>query len=67
MTSGDIKEALKDVPDEAEIFIKNSMNICGTISALCEVREYTYDCFGETIPCIILGSAQNTTFEEDED
>lgn len=67
MTVGDIKEALKDVPDETEIYIANSINICGNISALCEAREDTYGFFGKAIPCIILGSAHNTTFEEEED
>lgn len=67
MTVGDIKEALKDVSDETEIYIANSFDVLGNISELCEVREDTYGCFGKSIPCIILGSAHNTTFEEDED
>lgn len=63
MRAKDLKEALKNIPDDTEIFIANSMNVCGNISALCEAREDAYGSFGESLPCIILGSAENTRFE----
>ena len=42
----DLKEALQNIPDDTEVFVANSMNICGNISALCEAREDTYGSFG---------------------
>lgn len=59
----DLKEALKNIPDDTEIFIENSMNVCGNISALCAAREDTYGSFGASLPCVILGSAENARFE----
>lgn len=59
----DLKEALSNIHDDVEIFIANSVNVCGNISALCEVRKDTYGSFGESLSCIILGSAENTRFE----
>ena len=51
-----LKELLNKVDDNQEIFIANSMNICGNISELDQIEETTYGSFGSDIPCIILNS-----------
>ena len=61
----DLKEFLKDKNDDMDIFIANSVNICGNISELSEARIDNYSSFGVVEPCIILDSAQNVTFDED--
>lgn len=62
----DLKETLKNIDDDTEVFIANSFNICGNISELCEVRKDNYGFFGSSVPCVILDSAQNVSFDEDE-
>lgn len=64
ITVGDLKEVLKKYDDELEIFIRNSVNPCGNIAAMCEIKDDTYGFFGESIPCLIIGSESNTEFEE---
>lgn len=61
----DLKEFLKDLDDELEIYIKNSVNVCGNISELAEAKTNTYGSFGESIPCVILDTAQNVVFDEE--
>lgn len=61
----DLKEFLRNVADDTDVFIANSVNICGNISELAEAIESTYSFFGISLPCIILYSAQNVTFNED--
>lgn len=61
----DLKEFLKDKDDGMDIFIANSVNICGNISKLSEAREDKYSSMGVVEPCIILDSAQNVMFDED--
>lgn len=62
----DLRKALDRKDDDMEIFIENSINPIGNISELCEARDDTYGFFGKDIPCIILGSAANTEFEDGE-
>ncbi len=62
----DLKEALSEFSDDTEVFIANSVNICGNISPLCEAREDVYGFFGTSVPCIILGSEVNTEFDEED-
>lgn len=59
----ELKNALNNIDDETEIFIANSFNLCGNISELCEIKEDTYGSMGAVLPCVILGSAQNTEFD----
>lgn len=59
----DLLEALHNIDGNTEIFIENSLNPVGNISELCEARTDTYASFGASVPCIILGSAVNTEFD----
>ena len=63
---GDLKEYLKDFDDDTEIFVKNTFNMCGNISALAEVKLDSYSSFGEITPCLILDTDQNVEIEEEE-
>lgn len=58
-TAKDLKEFLKDVDDDTEVYIANSFNPVGNICELAEARKDTYGFFGNDIPCIILESAMN--------
>lgn len=60
----DLKEFLKDMNDDTEVFVSNSVNLCGNISELAEARVDTYGSFGEILPCVILDTAQNVEFDE---
>jgi len=62
----DLAEFLKDKDDDMNIFIANSVNICGNISELSEAREDKYSSMGVVEPCIILDSSQNVTYDEGE-
>lgn len=55
-----LKELLENLPDELEVFIRNSVNICGNIGDLEQVEKSFYGFFGDSIPCVIL----NTEFTE---
>lgn len=61
----DLKEFLKSIDDDVEIFIENSINPVGNISEMAEAKEDKYGFFGSLIPCVILKSAQNVTFDEE--
>jgi hypothetical protein len=56
MTVKRLKELLKDLPDDLEIYIRNSCNICGNISDLDQVEKSYYGFFGTSMPCIILNT-----------
>lgn len=62
MTVKRLKELLKDLPDDLEVHIRNSHNICGNIADLEQVEKSYYGFFGTPIPCIIL----NTEFTDKE-
>ena len=51
-----LKEIIKDIPDDLEIYIRNSRNLCGTIGELENVEKTTYGFFGESIPCLVLNT-----------
>ena len=51
-----LKEILKDMPDDLEVFIRNSRNICGNIGELENVEKTTYGFFGTAIPCLVLNT-----------
>lgn len=53
----DLKEALADIDDETEVYIQNTINLCGNISELGKVQLDTYSSFGTKLPCVILKSA----------
>lgn len=63
-----LKEIIKDMPDDLEIFIRNTNNICGSIAELEQVEKSYYGFFGMDIPCIILNTSHtNKELEYDED
>ena len=51
-----LREVIKDLPDDLEIFIKPVVNICGNIAELDEVIKTSYGFMGIDIPCLILDS-----------
>lgn len=59
------KDILKDIDDSTEIFIRNSVNICGNIAELEQVEEATYGFFGVNVPCIILNTSNSKDIELD--
>jgi hypothetical protein len=61
-----LKEILVDVPDDTEIFIRNSVNPCGNIDGLQQIQKSSYSFFGTTIPCIILNTSSSKELEVDE-
>ena len=48
-----LKEILNNLDDNLEVFIRNSLNICGTIGELEQVEKSFYGFFGEDIPCLM--------------
>ena len=56
MTVKRLKELIKDLPDGLEVFIRNSVNICGNIGELEQVEKSAYGFLGDTIPCLILNT-----------
>lgn len=62
-----LKEILNNLDDDTEVFIRNSVNICGNISELDQVQKSTYGFFGSILPCVILNSSVNLQTEEDEE
>ena len=57
-----LKEIIKNLPDDLEIHIRNSHNICGNISDLDQVEKSYSGFFGTPVPCLIL----NTQFTDKE-
>lgn len=55
-----LKELIEHLPDDMEVFIRNSENICGNIGELEQVEKSAYGFLGDTIPCLIL----NTQYTE---
>lgn len=51
-----LKEILNELDEDLEIFIRNSVNICGNISELEQVEVSNYGFFGSSIDCIILNT-----------
>ena len=51
-----LKEILNELDDDLEIFIRNSVNICGNIADLYQVEKSTYGFMGDSIDCVILNT-----------
>ena len=68
MTIARLKELLNKFPDDLEIYIRNSNNICGTIAELENVEYTNAYCFGEPYRCIVLNTGcTSKELEQDED
>ncbi len=62
-----LKELLETIDDNTEIFIRNTVNICGNITELEQVEESSYGFFGKSIPCVILNTINSKEIELDDD
>nr|WP_278678834.1 hypothetical protein [Clostridium paraputrificum] len=62
-----LKELLETIDDNTEIFIRNTVNICGNIAELEQVEESSYGFFGKSIPCVILNTSNSKEIELDDD
>lgn len=62
-----LKELLKNIDDDTEVFIRNTVNICGNITELDQVEETSYSFLGKSIPCIILNTSNSKEIELDKD
>lgn len=51
-----LKEIINVLDDNLEVFVRNTVNICGNIQELDQVEKSTYGFFGETLPCVILNT-----------
>ncbi len=54
MKVSDLKDQLKDIPDDREVFIRCHTNLCGNIIKAKEANSSTYGFFGKSIDCIII-------------
>ncbi|MDB2104999.1 MULTISPECIES: hypothetical protein [Bacillota] len=61
-----LKELLETIDDNTEIFIRNTVNICGNISELEQVEESSYGFFGKSISCVILNTSNSKEIELDD-
>ena len=61
MKVAQLKEQLKDVPDDIEVFIRCCVNPCGNIVEASESKKDTYGFFGKSIDCIIIEPEMITT------
>ena len=57
MTVKELMEILSQIPEDTEIMIRNSVNICGNIGDLENVEISSYGFFGSSIPCVIMNTA----------
>lgn len=62
-----LKELLNNIDDNTEVFIRNSVNICGNIQELAQLEVSKYSTLGELEPCIILNTCNSTNIELDEE
>lgn len=67
MKIGRLKEILSNLDDDLEIYIRNSVNICGNIGELYQIEKSTYGFMGYSIPCIVLNTYYSKNLEEDEE
>lgn len=66
MKIGRLKEILSNLDDDLEIFIRNSVNICGNIGELYQIEKSTYGFMGDSVDCIILNTYYSKNLEEDD-
>jgi hypothetical protein len=50
----DLKEQIKDLPDDMEVFIRCCSNPCGNIIEAGKASKDVYGFFGEHVDCIII-------------
>lgn len=64
MKVSELRELLKDLDGDEEVYIRNSVNPTGNIAELEQVELSTYGFFGRSIDCIILNTYYNTPDNE---
>ena len=63
MTVKRLKELLNGVPEDTEIFIRNSFNPCGNIQEMSQVEVSSYGFFGTSIACVIFNTDSSKELE----
>ena len=66
MNVGRVKELLKDMDNDLEFFVRNSVNPCGNIQELEQIEVSSYGFFGKDIPCLILNTDSSKKIELNE-
>lgn len=66
MRAKELKELIKNVDDNIEVFVRNSVNICGNIQELAEVEIATYGFFGTSLPCVILNTDSSEQWRKEQ-
>ena len=56
MRVGRLKELLENIPDEVEVFVRNSVNVCGNISGVSQLEKSAYGFFVESLPALFINS-----------
>lgn len=56
---GALKEMLKDVPDNINVYIRCCYNLCGNTVEAGEAKLTTYGFFGKDISCVIIEPADD--------
>ena len=64
LTVGKLKEQIKDLPDNMDVFLRVVYNPCGNIELGGDAIVSTYSFFGESLPCVII---EPTKDEEDDE
>jgi hypothetical protein len=54
MNVKELKEQIKEIPDDIEIYIRCCHNPCGNIIEAGKADKSTYGFFGHNMPCIII-------------
>jgi hypothetical protein len=62
-----LKGIVNSIDDDFDIFIRNSVNPCGSIQQLEQVEVSTYGFFGKDIPCLILNTDNAKKIETNEE
>ena len=60
MKVGALKEMLKNVDDDTEVYIRCCVNICGNIVNAGIADKSSYGFFGTDVPCIIIEPADSS-------
>ena len=58
-----LKEILKDIDGELEVYVRNTVNPCGNIQELAQIETSTYQFFGKIIPCLIINTFSSKDLE----
>lgn len=54
MKASELKEQIKNIPGDTEIFLRCCVNPCGNIVEAKAAKKDTYGFFGKSVDCIII-------------